>query len=142
MIWTNERCEQLRDGVAKGLSASQIAGEIGGITRNAVIGKVARLGLSLRGLDVGPRQPGRKASYGGEVREVALPPPPESPAEPLPESRLVTLDELNLSTDCRWPFGDPRSTDFRYCGAPRAWPDIDTASCYCGAHLRLAGRAA
>ena len=46
--WTDERVELLKKLWADGLSASQIAGELGGITRNAVIGKVHRLGLSGR----------------------------------------------------------------------------------------------
>lgn len=46
--WTDERVEQLRKLWSEGLSASQIATEIGGVTRNAVIGKVHRLGLSGR----------------------------------------------------------------------------------------------
>jgi GcrA cell cycle regulator len=48
MSWTDERVEMLKKLWADGLSASQIAGELGGITRNAVIGKVHRLGLSGR----------------------------------------------------------------------------------------------
>src|SRR6266705_1104829 len=46
--WTDDRVERLKKLWADGLSASQIAGELGGITRNAVIGKVHRLGLSGR----------------------------------------------------------------------------------------------
>ena len=46
MGWTDERVELLKNLWAEGLSASQIAAELGGITRNAVIGKVHRLGLS------------------------------------------------------------------------------------------------
>ncbi len=46
--WTDERVEQLKKLWEAGLSASQIAGELGNITRNAVIGKVHRLGLSGR----------------------------------------------------------------------------------------------
>ena len=46
MGWTDERVELLKKLWADGLSASQIAAELGGITRNAVIGKVHRLGLS------------------------------------------------------------------------------------------------
>ena len=45
MSWTDERVELLKKLWADGLSASQIAAELGGITRNAVIGKVHRLGL-------------------------------------------------------------------------------------------------
>src|SRR5690606_38717812 len=48
MTWTDERIEQLKKLWSDGLSASQIAAELGGITRNAVIGKVHRLGLSGR----------------------------------------------------------------------------------------------
>jgi GcrA cell cycle regulator len=48
MSWTDERVELLRKLWSDGLSASQIAAELGGITRNAVIGKVHRLGLSGR----------------------------------------------------------------------------------------------
>jgi len=48
MAWTDERVELLKKLWADGLSASQIAGRLGGVTRNAVIGKVHRLGLSGR----------------------------------------------------------------------------------------------
>src|SRR5438874_4887521 len=48
MSWTDERVELLKKLWADGLSASQIAAELGGITRNAVIGKVHRLGLAGR----------------------------------------------------------------------------------------------
>ena len=48
MTWTDERVEQLKKLWSDGLSACQIAAELGGITRNAVIGKVHRLGLSGR----------------------------------------------------------------------------------------------
>ncbi len=48
MNWTDERVELLKKLWADGLSASQIAAELGGVTRNAVIGKVHRLGLSGR----------------------------------------------------------------------------------------------
>ncbi len=48
MAWTDERVEQLKSMWGEGMSASQIAKELGGVTRNAVIGKVHRLGLSSR----------------------------------------------------------------------------------------------
>ncbi|NNF71334.1 MAG: GcrA cell cycle regulator [Rhodobacteraceae bacterium] len=48
MSWTDERVEQLKKMWGEGQSASQIAKELGGVTRNAVIGKVHRLGLSNR----------------------------------------------------------------------------------------------
>ena len=48
MSWTDDRVETLKRMWAEGQSASQIAKELGGVTRNAVIGKVHRLGLSNR----------------------------------------------------------------------------------------------
>ena len=51
MSWTDERVETLKRMWAEGQSASQIAKELGGVTRNAVIGKVHRLGLSNRNDD-------------------------------------------------------------------------------------------
>ena len=55
ITWTDDRVELLKQLWADGLSASQIAGELGGITRNAVIGKVHRLGLSGRAKAPPPR---------------------------------------------------------------------------------------
>ncbi|RUW32744.1 GcrA cell cycle regulator, partial [Mesorhizobium sp. M1A.F.Ca.IN.020.06.1.1] len=49
MNWTDERVELLRKLWSEGLSASQIAAQLGGVSRNAVIGKVHRLKLSGRG---------------------------------------------------------------------------------------------
>src|SRR5438067_964924 len=68
MSWTDERVEHLKKLWSDGLSASQIAAELGGITRNAVIGKVHRLGLSGRAkapTSAAPRQ--RKARQPGHV---------------------------------------------------------------------------
>jgi GcrA cell cycle regulator len=62
MSWTDERVETLKSMWSDGKSASQIAKELGGVTRNAVIGKVHRLGLSNR--------------VGGENEEAAAPPEP------------------------------------------------------------------
>src|SRR5690242_21422252 len=56
MGWTDERVETLKKLWLDGLSASQIAKQLGGVTRNAVIGKVHRLGLSGR---AAPSQPAR-----------------------------------------------------------------------------------
>ena len=78
MSWTDERVETLKKMWAEGQSASQIAKELGGVTRNAVIGKVHRLGLSNR---VGPGA----AREDGDEAEAAAPPPAAAPrAEPAP----------------------------------------------------------
>ena len=64
MNWTDERVELLRKLWSEGLSASQIAAQLGSVTRNAVIGKVHRLKLSSRGRTTAaaPRQ--KKTSHG------------------------------------------------------------------------------
>ena len=76
MSWTDERVETLKKMWAEGQSASQIAKELGGVTRNAVIGKVHRLGLSNR---VGP---GAAAEDEVEVAPVVAPTPAPAPAKP------------------------------------------------------------
>lgn len=77
MSWTDERVETLKRMWAEGQSASQIAKELGGVTRNAVIGKVHRLGLSNR---VG----------GGGVEEVEEPPAVPPRVEPAAARAVVT----------------------------------------------------
>ena len=67
MNWTDERVEQLKKLWTEGLSASQIAAQLGGVSRNAVIGKVHRLKLSGRGraTSAAPRQKKAQAAHGG-----------------------------------------------------------------------------
>ena len=87
MSWTDERVETLKKMWAEGQSASQIAKELGGVTRNAVIGKVHRLGLSNR---VGPGT-GREE---GDEAEVAAPPPAAAATprvEPTPRPVVTEL---------------------------------------------------
>ncbi len=75
--WTPARVDTLKSLWSEGLSASQVAKSLGGVTRNAVIGKIHRLGLS-----------GRAA--GGVIRRIALPRPlrPERPRLVAPPLRL------------------------------------------------------
>ena len=159
MSWTDERVEQLRQLWIEGKSASHIANLLGhGLTRNAVIGKVHRLGLAGRakssGASVSRPRPA-SADHGAQraatpraapaarrmVRgATALAIQPQSAAEPdpeafegvvLPMSLRVTIIELKEAM-CRWPLGDPTSPDFRYCGSPA------TVGPYCGHHGGLA----
>src|SRR5690348_17003333 len=73
MSWTDERIERLKSMWAKGATASQIADELGGVSRNAVIGKAHRLGLEQRPSPVKP----------GEEKEVAKKPAPAAPPKPV-----------------------------------------------------------
>jgi len=149
MSWTDERVELLKKLWSDGLSASQIAGELGGITRNAVIGKVHRLGLSGRAKSTSagaprPRKPrsaahmlriGRAAIRGNtalahayEVEEAE----PQQIDNIIPIGQRRTLLELNEQT-CRWPVGDPGSGDFFFCGGNTA-----AGLPYCAYHARVA----
>ena len=124
MSWTDERVELLKKLWSDGLSASQIAAELGGITRNAVIGKVHRLGLSGRAKSANagaprPRKPrsathmlriGRPAIRGNtalaHAYEIEADAEPELIDNIIPIGQRRTLLELNEQT-CRWPVGDP-----------------------------------
>ena len=160
MSWTDERVEKLKELWSEGLTASQIAKALGGVSRNAVIGKVHRLGLSNR------TQMGKTTTV--EMNEPSSPPQPEpaapraaepeaAPAQPVraaePEAaepapapnpvallaaevertaRKLSLLELNERT-CKWPIGDPSTSDFYFCGLPCS-PDKP----YCEAHVAVA----
>ena len=74
MSWTDERVETLKKLWSEGLSASQIAAELGGVTRNAVIGKVHRLGLSGRAKSPSSAAPRpRKPRAHGQMLRVSRP---------------------------------------------------------------------
>ncbi len=74
MSWTDDRVELLKKMWGEGQSASQIAKELGGVTRNAVIGKVHRLGLSNRsggGTKAAPKEkPARKAAPKAKAKQL------------------------------------------------------------------------
>src|SRR5450755_157735 len=105
MTWTDERVELLKKLWADGLSASRIAAELGGVSRNSVIGKVHRLGLSGRG---------KTALAPLQVFETDLEPEPVI-ENIIPMGQRCSILELNEST-CRWPIGDPSTVDFFFCG--------------------------
>jgi GcrA cell cycle regulator len=148
MSWTDERVETLKKLWSDGLSASQIAGVLGGITRNAVIGKVHRLGLSGRAKSPAAAEPrtrkprsqvalqrlARPAVRGNNALAYAF----EPEAEPqvldnvIPLGQRRSLLELNEET-CRWPIGDPGTADFFFCGG-HALAGLP----YCSYHSRIA----
>jgi GcrA cell cycle regulator len=127
MGWTDERVELLKKLWQDGLSASQIAKQLGGVTRNAVIGKVHRLGLSGR---AAPSKPARTVFKAPRpARPVtAAPSAPRRIAEPValaPQASPVRYVEeapgmatvLTLGAHmCKWPIGDPALDSFTFCG--------------------------
>ena len=120
MSWTSERENKLKELWKKGHTASQIAGLIGGITRNAVIGKAHRLNLEARASSKkNTIRTQAKAQGGGEVKKEKLSRKsgfrsllldksfePENPKK---------LEELTDDT-CRWPIGHPHEEKFYFCG--------------------------
>lgn len=153
--WTRERIEALEALVKDGLSASQIAAEIGCPSRNAVIGKAHRLGLKIGASRAAtPRRPvsvrkPKPAKLKSAVPAAPLPvvePPPRptlaealevvalanAHADALPGSRMLTLLDLPVLGACRWPYGDPRSEGFRFCGA-----ECSPAMVYCPTHRKV-----
>jgi GcrA cell cycle regulator len=159
VTWTDERVDLLKRLWNEGLSASQIAGELGGVTRNAVIGKVHRLGLSgrakapvssapaARPRKPAPSRPAQAFNAATAARgNTALAPQTRSVTEPRPEGRFevvdpelvapfserVTIMELRENM-CRWPMGDPTSPDFRFCGQK-----TEAGQPYCSHHCRVA----
>ena len=135
MAWTEDRVETLKKLWTEGLSASQIANRLGDVTRNAVIGKVHRLGLSGRATtsrikSVRPRKraAGNRAKQSRPLRfgaprtpfPAGSPQPSEQSFE-LAEELEIPLEERKYITTltescCRWPIGDPTHDDFHFCG--------------------------
>ncbi len=112
MTWTMERVDDLARFWSQGLSARQIADKLGGVTRNAVIGKAHRLNLQ-RGLE--------------EVEPAPEPPPP------MPEVPFFAPMPEVKSWMCRWPLDDPGRFGLNICGKT-AQPGRH----YCAEHLTVA----
>src|SRR5713101_6946293 len=106
LTWSDARVEQLKKLWEAGLSASQIASELGNVTRNAVIGKVHRLGLSGRSKSPSSAAPTLRKVDLERIREKIL----ASDETPSDEHRKSLL-ELNAET-CHWPIGSLESSEF------------------------------
>ncbi|WP_281300595.1 MULTISPECIES: GcrA family cell cycle regulator [unclassified Iodidimonas] len=122
MAWTDEKIDLLKRLWEKGLSASQIAAEIGdNVTRNAVIGKAHRLGLKSR--------PSPVKADSAKTRKGA-----GKAAKKEKKSKITLLDLTERM--CKWPSGHPGDADFQFCGKPSV-----PAMPYCEAHCRDAYQA-
>ena len=137
MSWTDEKVSKLKELWGKGNTASQIAEIIGGISRNAVIGKAHRLNLSAKiktrpatsnkdfenSLDVkvDKLKKGRKSRFKSLIIEKDF--------EPEKPKQLEELDE----DSCKWPIGHPNENSFYFCGRS-SLKDFS----YCKLHLLYA----
>lgn len=81
MSWTDERIDQLRQMWERGMTASQIAEELGGVSRNAVIGKAHRLGLQARPSPVKATEAAAKPAAAPQARKPAPAKPEPAPAD-------------------------------------------------------------
>ena len=120
MSWTDEKVAKLKELWGKGNTASQIAEIIGGISRNAVIGKAHRLNLSAKiktrsatsnqrfdsSIEVknSKTKRGRRSKFKSLIIEKDF--EPENPKQ---------LEELT-DNDCKYPIGHPNEKDFYFCG--------------------------
>lgn len=98
MNWTDERVELLKKLWAEGLSASQIAAQLGGVSRNAVIGKVHRLKLSGRGRPAASPQRQKKAARPAAAASSNAK-PAARPAGPAPRMAPMTSGANALQAD-------------------------------------------
>ena len=136
MSWTDERVELLKKLWGEGKTAAEIAKELGDVTRNAVIGKAHRLKLSNR---VSPIQQNSKKPVKATTEEVKKP----VVRKPLrrEEVTVFTGEGIKLADlkdkMCRWPIGDPREENFRFCGCQAV-----SGLPYCGEHVKVAYQAA
>ncbi len=135
MAWTEERVELLTKLWAEGLSASQIARTLGEVTRNAVIGKVHRLGLSGRATPSRAERPRVAIRRKPVINKPVMTEPEIIEEEVLEDGAWATVMTLTERM-CKWPIGHPGSKEFHFCG--RSAP---TSAPYCEAHVRLAYQA-
>ena len=137
MSWTDEKVAKLKELWGKGSTASQIAEIIGGISRNAVIGKAHRLNLSAKiktrtvasnqNLEISLSEKNSKSIRGRRSKFKSL--IIEKDFEPENPKQLEELDE----NSCKWPIGHPDENSFYFCGRS-SLKDFS----YCKLHLLYA----
>lgn len=134
--WTDERIARAKKLWADGLTATQIANDLGNVTRNAVISKLHREGCAARAVTSRSAQSKRLANATPKrPRAVANSNAPKKAAVPKvrfqPPAELAGVEELVIpaherrtiadldSCHCKWPIGDPQHASFHFCGRER-----------------------
>jgi len=137
MSWNEEKVNKLKELWGHGSTASQIAGIIGGVSRNAVIGKAHRLNLSskIKVKSTLSNQNFHSSEEGNNSKQKRLRKSKfqsliiEKNFEPESPKKLEELDE----SSCKWPVGHPEETSFYFCGRS-SLKDFS----YCKLHLLYA----
>lgn len=114
MVWTPENIERVKAMAASGLSATQVAGQIGGVSRNSIIGIAHRNKFQFTGKSGNPNPPGSTRTAPDRVFIPKSAIAPLKPGEAFPQSRLIPFADLERG-ECRFPFGN---SDFRFCALP------------------------
>jgi GcrA cell cycle regulator len=109
-MWNDEKIAKLKKLWSEGLTTGEIGKRLG-VSKNAVVGKAHRLGLK------GRPSPIKRQEAAAPVSSPATPgaasPAPSAPKKE--QVKIFTLTDLTHNT-CRWPIGDPKHEDFRFCG--------------------------
>ena len=142
MEWNEERIEALTKMWREGLSASQVARQLGGVSRSAVIGKVHRLGIAGRDAPTRPmggRPATRVRATAGGVRRAQTPRAPREQIANPPRAAFEVGPTASIHTHtahaCRWPIGEPDQAGFGFCGRLRSGHPS-----YCAGHAPMATR--
>ncbi len=138
--WTTERVELLKNHFEAGLSCREIAANIG-VSRNAVIGKLSRLGLTRGELNAEPRLGKKERSPRSLPRlQYQMLRTVYQDGEPVDDAPVVSEHRCSLfelsKQRCRWPISTPGAEDFCFCGNT----PLEGVP-YCAGHTRLAYRA-
>lgn len=161
MAWTDEMVDQLRAMWIEGLTTGEIGKRLG-VSKNSIVGKVHRLGLSGRPSPIKKKEETETAAPAAEAQpkpakektQVKEPKPAKpakvektvietAPAEKLPEKKECSskahsqsgktmLTDLDNHT-CRWPLGDPKDENFHFCGKK-----VRIGQTYCDEHANIA----
>lgn len=146
MSWTPELIKELKKLWKKGLTTGEI-GRVIGMSKNAVVGKAHRLGLESRPSPIKREEMVKKEKAARALKKVAK--PVAKPTRPVVQSepevavksakkvkpgknKGVKLVDLK-PTSCRWPEGDPKESDFHFCGK-----EAVPGKSYCEEHCAVA----
>lgn len=157
MAWTDEMVEDLKKMWKEGLTTGEIGKRLN-VSKNSIVGKVHRLGLSGRPSPIKKKEDENETSAPQSIKkdpaltaapkavkekEASKPAPAKeasastSPATPLKDSRrsggsCVSVTDLDNHT-CRWPLGDPKDENFHFCGKK-----VRVGQTYCEEHSAIA----